>query len=699
MRLVAFYIMKNSLKHVFGSENIDGYNELPRTINLGGKYLYNFEEVEKNKFVLKRDENKQFINDEFWKENKEDKLSLVSAIVGANGIGKTSLLRYINSNDRDPLSTDCLRIFEIKSKIIVYKDDLNGLEITTNGNFNVEIRDKSSIGTTFNYKFYSPMLDFDLIDAKSSLALVSHFGNSIDDYFYDSVHRNFIFLSNEKLVNKLKELAPDFPQYDSIQFSAKKIYKSELRKANNDNTLGNTVINFIRRLEDIKNKGVEVNDRLIELLKKKSDLTTKLNDLWNVEKYKNEEPHLFITNNSDFLKDVEVTILSFIILNETFSSDNDERPDVELTELLKRDDFLEMLIGFLHRKINTISAMVSQIIYDNFTNRFSFAEFDEILEFLSKLEDEDIQKKINSVFIEFKGFMSVFQFWSLLKEREENIDSGNFSIQFSIENKEYFNTLMIHYRDVVLFLKAPSISKSDILNIKPAKKLSSGEKSILDFFSSLYSSIEWILTGNHYRNENFILLLDEPDLGFHPLWKKKLVNILVKLIPIMFERIPPLKDENGDGNYTPINTNLNQPNLQIIFSTHDPLTLSDLPKNNICFLKNNEGLSKIIPSESMNSFGANITDLLSDSFFIDDGLIGDFAKQKINECINWLKDKKKDVSLKDNYYKFIKIIDEPILRNKLAEMFDKEFESDLELKLLKRQKENLEEEIRKKEAK
>ena len=100
----------------------------------------------------------------------------------------------------------------------------------------------------------------------------------------------------------------------------------------------------------------------------------------------------------------------------------------------------------------------------------------------------------------------------------------------------------------------------------------------------------------------------------------------------------------------------------------------------------------------MNSFGANITDLLSDSFFIDDGLIGNFAKQKIEECIEWLKYGGRDESLKEDFSKLIKMIDEPILRNKLAEMFDNVFESDLELELLKRQKEILEDEIRKKEA-
>ena len=49
------------------------------------------------------------------------------------------------------------------------------------------------------------------------------------------------------------------------------------------------------------------------------------------------------------------------------------------------------------------------------------------------------------------------------------------------------------------------------------------------------------------------------------------------------------------------------------------------------------------------SFGANIHDLLADSFFIGDGLIGDFAKEKINETIEELK---KDGTYKKIYDKW-----------------------------------------------
>ncbi|MBK7041935.1 MAG: hypothetical protein IPH46_16090 [Bacteroidetes bacterium] len=60
--------------------------------------------------------------------------------------------------------------------------------------------------------------------------------------------------------------------------------------------------------------------------------------------------------------------------------------------------------------------------------------------------------------------------------------------------------------------------------------------------------------------------------------------------------------------------------FQIIFSTHDPLSLSDIPNHNVTYIKSNDetGISDILEDSEISrpkvSFGANITDLLSDSF-------------------------------------------------------------------------------------
>ncbi|WP_041253165.1 hypothetical protein [Flavobacterium columnare] len=133
-------------------------------------------------------------------------------------------------------------------------------------------------------------------------------------------------------------------------------------------------------------------------------------------------------------------------------------------------------------------------------------------------------------------------------------------------------------------------------------------------------------------------------------------------------------------------------NIQIIITTHDPLTLSDIPNNNIIYLKEKNQITKVLDFDDVQrptkTFGANISDLLADSFFVKDGLIGDFAKDKIEEVIvdlNKLLDLKfnnkyvdisedKKILLKET----IEIIDEPIIKMKLIDMYNTIFEVSIE---------------------
>lgn len=53
--------------------------------------------------------------------------------------------------------------------------------------------------------------------------------------------------------------------------------------------------------------------------------------------------------------------------------------------------------------------------------------------------------------------------------------------------------------------------------------------------------------------------------------------------------------------------------------------LSDMRKSNIIYLEDGYKKGK---ENLMNPFGANINDILAQSFFLDDGFMGDFAKNK-----------------------------------------------------------------------
>lgn len=70
--------------------------------------------------------------------------------------------------------------------------------------------------------------------------------------------------------------------------------------------------------------------------------------------------------------------------------------------------------------------------------------------------------------------------------------------------------------------------------------------------------------------------------------------------------------------------------LNICFVTHSPFILSDVLRNNTLYLRNGEPGNKEIPE----TFGANIYDMLANSFFLDENAMGEFASQRIQRIID-----------------------------------------------------------------
>lgn len=127
--------------------------------------------------------------------------------------------------------------------------------------------------------------------------------------------------------------------------------------------------------------------------------------------------------------------------------------------------------------------------------------------------------------------------------------------------------------------------------------LSNGEKSIL----RIRFYIEKVI--KKYKKDNYFILLDEADNELHPQWQKKLLHYLISIFK-----------------------NRNQ-TFHFIISSHSPFILSDLQKENVIFLEN----GKQVNPDITQTFGANIHTLLSNGFFMSDGLMGEFAKNKIGE--------------------------------------------------------------------
>lgn len=212
------------------------------------------------------------------------------------------------------------------------------------------------------------------------------------------------------------------------------------------------------------------------------------------------------------------------------------------------------------------------------------------------------------------------------------------------------------------FKKHFKVTDEPLFNFSTDRELSSGEKLMYEQFSIFNEQVSRIENeiGIDNISDEYLILLDEADVCFHPLWKKKYINMLLEILPLIF-----------------VNKK-----LQIIFTTHDPLTLSDIPHQNILFLGKGEKYTKVLTNKR-KTFGANISNLLADSFFLEDGLVGDFAKKKIEEVIHVLNkmienknnNQHIDISQEEQQRirKLIRMVDEHIIQSKLIKMYNEAF--------------------------
>jgi len=201
-----------------------------------------------------------------------------------------------------------------------------------------------------------------------------------------------------------------------------------------------------------------------------------------------------------------------------------------------------------------------------------------------------------------------------------------------------------------------SFDEKPMFGLSPDIAVSSGEQSFLNLFSTLYFHSSNIIAGIDIDQYNFhslkgikediLLLLDEGDNAFHPQWKKAYIKYLREILPLIFKGFK----------------------IQVIITSHDPLTLSDLPKNNVVYLERVDGQTSVGKSDSKRTFGANIADLLKDSFFIHDGQIGDFVATQIDKVIRDIRSGQISSDRRVEIQRVITSIDEPVLKYKLAEM-------------------------------
>lgn len=180
---------------------------------------------------------------------------------------------------------------------------------------------------------------------------------------------------------------------------------------------------------------------------------------------------------------------------------------------------------------------------------------------------------------------------------------------------------------------AASVAYGDYAVVDFNPPMSAGEYSFLVLFSRLYNYFEEIKRGVAAYdgtpvsrafalplNSGWLVILDEAEITLHPSWQRTIVNKILN----NFERIFPGFE------------------VHFIFASHSPILLSDIPIGNVVFL---EGLGKcgktrvgsFATREFKNTFGANIFDLYRCPYFLSEGTVGMFAQKKIDALIEKLR--------------------------------------------------------------
>lgn len=199
------------------------------------------------------------------------------------------------------------------------------------------------------------------------------------------------------------------------------------------------------------------------------------------------------------------------------------------------------------------------------------------------------------------------------------------------------------------------LRKEDSEDEFPIESMSAGERQLYYIISTLVYHILNIksVKEERVRYNNIAIVLDEVELGFHPEYQRKFICFLIETV----ERLK-------------LSKNLG---IHFLITTHSPFMLSDLRKSNILYIEDGKKIDK---EDMLNPFGANINDILAQSFFLRSGFVGEFACKKILSLLDWLEGEE-NTNEEWNMVKaeeIVKSVGEPIIQNHLQNMVERKKE-------------------------
>ena len=298
------------------------------------------------------------------------------------------------------------------------------------------------------------------------------------------------------------------------------------------------------------------------------------------------------------------------------------------------------------------------IVIVNIRNKFELGLSDEEIErhfvdgdyqtLFDKITEETEEKKdfINSL-VNFLNYLEQFIHEYKIKEYSDTIGNRIVEIGYGRENFDNrFKFEKLYLDNENLLNKASDLKYYGFRVIDDFYyNMSTGETNIL----KVMSYVKWLQMNPSQGTCQ--LVVDELESGMHLEWSRSLINFLVNYI----------NEINKVGGM----------NFQLIFTTHSPYMLSDIKPGNVIMIEKNQETGYSEGKVLQNTFAKNIQEIMKENLI--DNIYGDFALAKINSMIERLNGEEEQEGNEEVLLKEIHLISEPILRNKLLEMYDKKY--------------------------
>lgn len=598
--------------------------------NIKGELISNGGEVDNDKFSLYIEKNENYIKDFFRLDQHSRnnvRISDITAIIGENGTGKSTFLNFIKNNLVDGAGG-----IQFPAVVVVKDGEQNVIYHDRSIDINV-------IKNNIKFQVISYDENFDFSHMKESKNTSFIFYSNVFDYVrWEKQWGENYNISTNYLIQNDKNDGLEMKYYDRDISEVTVFRYKEIKRQ----------IDFVRHYKDsIKFKlpdkvAISINNlmlrRAISKDRSNASFNNNYNDFIDEDETKYDKYYPLIKYVYNRLKILEI---------------NSKDPIVRF----KCDWHMAIFNAFFHNYNLILNPQVN--LYDILTQYGIINNSEEDCYFNSKdFEGVNIIEKVLMFFEKLvlaygnvKDDFRVQSIQSIIKTINfinKAIDEGKCSAYSNSIILETDNSELSIFKFIDVYDK--SFSLRPLIDFDWMDR-SSGEKAQLSMFSRFFSIVK---DKKNSLKDKIIVLIDEGELYYHPQWQKEFIKNLIDLLEKIY----------GENN--------RKREIQIILTSNSPFIVSDLPTKNIIFLKKENGYCKVVDGleENIYTFGANIHTLLSDSFFMKEGLMGSFAKRKIDRIVGKilngtsreLKEKTHEIE------SIISMIGEPIIRNKLQKM-------------------------------